>query len=159
MKLLNDKPMLLIGSPMCTDFCAWTHINHSKMPKEVVHERMKQARMHLSFRTKLYALQIQHGRYFLHEHPLGATSWKEESVRNILRKYGVVKVSADQCQYGLISRDQFGKGLARKAIGFMTNSPCLAQELQRKCPNRYGRIQHRHVTCTPTDCVELSAKD
>ena len=42
-KLLEDRPMLLIGSPMCTEFCAWSHLNHFRMPKEVVTERIRKS--------------------------------------------------------------------------------------------------------------------
>ena len=31
--LLNDKPLFLIGSPMCIEFTQWMHINHPRMPK------------------------------------------------------------------------------------------------------------------------------
>ena len=138
--------MLLIGSPMCTEFCTWTHINHKKMAAEVAKERLRKARAHSEFCTKLYALQIHHGRYVVHEHPLGASSWRDTCIERILGKHGVIKVKADQCQYGLLSRDIMGVGMVRKATGFMTNSPCVAMQLRKRCPNRSGKIQHKHVT-------------
>ena len=52
---------------------------------------------------------------------------------------------ADQCQYGLLSWDKLGRGYARKATGFMTNSLCVAEQLQQPCPNRHGPAVHRHV--------------
>lgn len=145
-KVLNDSPMLLIGSPMCIEFSSWMHVNHLKMPKDVVQERLKKARTHLEFCTKLYAIQIHHGRYFLHEHPAGATSWKEGCVQKIFGKDGVIHVEADQCQYGLMTRDRTGVGPARKTTGFMTNAPCIADNLKRRCPNRNGKIHHKHIT-------------
>ena len=59
---------------------------------------------------------------------------------------GIMKVTGDQCCYGLKSRDKQGEGLVRKTTGFMTNAPCIALQLQRKCPNRSGKVHHRHVT-------------
>lgn len=38
-----------------------------------------------------------------------------------------------------------GEAPARKATGLLINSPCIAMELQRRCPNRRGHMQHRHV--------------
>ena len=64
----------------------------------------------------------------------------------MLGKQGVIYVTADQCQYNLLSRDNQGEGLVKKATGFMTNAPCIAMQLQRRCPNKPGRIHHRHVT-------------
>ena len=115
------------------------------MAKEVVQERLRRARSHMEICTKLYALQIHHGRYFLHEHPQSATSWREECVQKILGREGVIYVFADQCQYGLVSQDDKGHGAVRKATGFMTNEPYIALQLQKGCPNRTGKIHHRHV--------------
>ena len=61
-KVMNDQPILLIGSPMCTEFCSWTYLNHQKMLKEVVQERLRKARIHLEFCAKLYLLQFHQGR-------------------------------------------------------------------------------------------------
>ena len=68
-RVLNDRPMLLIGSPMCTVHSVMNNVNHAHMPPEIVKERFNYARKHLRFATQLYKLQIQGGRYFLHEHP------------------------------------------------------------------------------------------
>ena len=57
----------------------------------------------------------------------------------------VVKVVGDQCCYGLKSKDQQGEGLAKKPTGFMTNSPCIALQFKRRCPNKEGYQIHRHV--------------
>ena len=58
---------------------------------------------------------------------------------------GVDKVIGDQCCYGLKAKGEEGKGPARKSTGFMTNSPCIALQLRRRCPNRVGYQVHRHV--------------
>ena len=47
--------------------------------------------------------------------------------------------------YGLQTRYKDTTGLARKRIGFMTNSVCIAQQLERRCPNKEGYIVHRHI--------------
>ena len=145
-KLLEDKPKLLIGSPMYIGFCSWTRMDQHKMAAEVVQERLRKARAHLEFCMKLYAIQIHHGRYFLHECPQSATSWKEARVQRILNHKEVIHVTADQCQYGLISKGKEGHGAAREATTFMTNAPHVAEQLQKRCPTKQGRIHHRHVT-------------
>ena len=93
----------------------------------------------------LYKLQMQEGRYFLHERPESASPWEETCVREVLGMKGVNKVIADQCRYGLKSSDKNGEGPARKSTGFMTNSPCIAMQLQRRCPNKGGYNIHKHV--------------
>ena len=59
---------------------------------------------------------------------------------------GVHKVIADQCRYGPQSNDKDGEGPARNAIGFTTNSPCIVAQLQRRCPDRGGYNDHKHIT-------------
>ncbi len=99
-----------------------------------------EAEVHLRFCCELYELQSRRGDYFVHEHPAGATSWKCECVRRIMAIPGVIATVADQCQYGLTSVDEQGPGAARKTTRFLTNSPHIAAELDRKCPGN-----HRHV--------------
>ena len=144
-KVLEDQPMFLIGSPMCTAFSVMNRINYAKMAPEEVKARVEYGRTHLEFCAKLYALQWKAGRYFLHEHPAEATSWQEDCIKNILEKEGVLRVTGDQCRYGLKAADKHRTGLARKRIGFMTNSVCVAQKLEKRCPNKPGNEVHKHV--------------
>ena len=57
--------------------------------------------MHIKFMMKLYAEQARNGRYFLHEHPASAISWKEETIASIAQDPSVHTVVAHQCMYGL----------------------------------------------------------
>ena len=76
-RLREDRPQLLVGSPMCTAFSTWQRINDKiRSPVTVAAER-KRAIEHLAFCVDLYREQMRHGRYFLHEHPAYASSWQE----------------------------------------------------------------------------------
>ena len=131
---------------MCTEVSSRMHINHLKMPKEVVHERLRIAKIHLEFCTKVYAMQLHHGRYVLHEHLAAATSWSEGCIRRIPSNDGVIRVSTDQCQYGLVTHDGSGVGAVRQATGFMTNAPCIVDKFRRKCLNILSKMRHKHIT-------------
>ena len=74
-KIEEEQPMLLIGSPMCTAFSAWQHINNSKRDPNVTSREYQRGLSHLRFCCEFYDYQVAHGRYFLHEHPAQATSW------------------------------------------------------------------------------------
>ena len=65
------------------------------MDPKKVEEKMREARMHLEFCMNVYRLQIKSGRYFIHEHPKSATSWREPMVERIAREDGVIKVDLD----------------------------------------------------------------
>ena len=145
-KVLTDQPTLLIGSPMCTAFSQMNNVNYPKMDPYEVERRIAHGRKHLEFCTKLYDLQWRVGRYFIHEHPAGASSWNENCIQQLLRKHGVTKVTGDLCQYGLTTTKEGVTGPARKRTSFLTNSPCIARQLSTKCPNKAGWMVHQHIT-------------
>ena len=57
-------------------------------PADVRREYLS-AMIHLRFVCELYNMQMQQGRYFVHEHPHAATSWREECIQSLLAKDGV----------------------------------------------------------------------
>ena len=83
---------------------------------------------------------------FLHEHPAGASSWHKECIKKIFNKHGVVRVVGDQCRYGLVSPEKGYIGPARERTGFMTNYPCIAAQLDKRCRNTKQHQVHQHVT-------------
>ena len=60
--LLRDKPLLLVGCPMCTAFSQLNDINCSRVPMEDVEQRIQHGRKHLEFCAKFYEMQWQVGR-------------------------------------------------------------------------------------------------
>ena len=145
-KLTRDKPLVIIGSPMCTAYGVMNRINYCKMPEEDVAAKLAYARRHLEFCATLYEIQWPNGRYFLHENPDGAWSWDEFVMEKFMSRAGVQKVVGDQCQYGFKSRDEQGIAPARKRTGFFTNAVCIAKWLSKRCPNSPHYQVHRHVT-------------
>ena len=129
-KIRADKPALVIGSPPCTVFSQLQRLNlsmQSQKWKDQYDIRRQQAIRHVEFCVKLYKLQISEGRYFLHEHPDSATSWKLPGVEELTKKEGVWVVRSDLCMYGLTTRRKEEEGPARKPTRFATNSWCLAE--------------------------------
>ena len=95
--VMEQKPGLLIGTPMCTAFSAWQRINNQRRDPDLVCKEYQRALTHLSFCCELYNIQLQAGRYFLHEHPQQARSWSEKVVQQLLAAPCVGKVTAHQC--------------------------------------------------------------
>merc|ERR1739836_354698 len=56
-KVLEDKPLVLIGSPPCTDWSMQMNLNWDRMDPATVAERKRTARVHLEFCAKLYKIQ------------------------------------------------------------------------------------------------------
>ena len=153
-RLRQEKPLFLVGSPMCTAWCTWQALNahRSKDPAKMQRERVR-ARLHLDFVMNLYREQVEAGRFFLHEHPAHASSWGEDVTRAILDLPGVGRVDADQCQYG--SEVTFGKYQGqpvKKPTGFMSNAPHLLRRLSKRCEAEGKRCSRRqggeHALCS-----------
>ena len=147
--VLQEKPMMLVGSPMCTAFCAWQKLNAHKRDPKVVQEEWQRAMVHLRFVCKLYAIQVAAGRYFLHEHPTGASSWKELCILDILGLPGVQRVNGDQCQYG---QETDAGNPVKKPTGWMSNAEEVLKMLSLRCTARQGECSRRqggkHEACS-----------
>ena len=63
----------------------------------------------MRFCIELYGLQIQGGRYFIHEHPDGATSWQMPETVKLLTQRNVGIVLFDMCQFGMAAERQRAK--------------------------------------------------
>ena len=146
--VLQDRPLLLIGSPMCTRFSAWQRINDKKRDPSVVAKEHVRAMVHIKFVMELYQLQAGAGRYLLHGHPAQASSWEEDVVRKTASMDRVRVVVGDQCQYGA---EGHGHRPSKKPTKLMTNSEHIAAALSKRCKGRFGNCsRHRggeHLLC------------
>ena len=69
--------MLLVGSPMCTQFPTWQYSNYSKNHnKTAIARAFAGACAHMRFVAEMYHELFESGTYLLHEHPRYATSWQ-----------------------------------------------------------------------------------
>ena len=76
----DQKPFFVIGSPPCTPFSSLRFLNkHKKSYKR----KLAEGRALLRFATEIYEVQVANGRHFLHEHPVGASSWKEACIKKL----------------------------------------------------------------------------
>ncbi len=69
-KLVREtKPFMLIGSPPCTMFSSLQNLAKARRDKKKTEKLMNIAKEHIEFCIELYMIQVENGRYFLHEHP------------------------------------------------------------------------------------------
>ena len=72
--LQHSRPVLLIGSPMCTAFSTWQRLNAAKSRRpEDMKRAYTEACVHIEFVVELYKDQLAGNQYFLHEHPMFAS--------------------------------------------------------------------------------------
>ena len=140
----REKPTLVVGSPLCTAFCTWQYLNNAKGDPEKIARAWAAAMVHLNFSCEVYSMQIDDGRYFLHEHPDKATSWRQKCVVQVLQREEVDTIVSDQCQYD--QKDNNGQPI-KKPTRWMSNAHEVLKSLGKRCKGRGGLCsmggQHR----------------
>ena len=129
-------------------------INKERRDPRDVERDIVAGRVHLDCCCMLYRKQMACGAHFLHEHPQGATSWSEPCIQAVLQLQGVRRVRGDQCQFGQVS--DTGNPI-RKATGFMSNSECVLDILNKRCFGRHGFCS-RELGGKHQDCIGRTAK-
>ena len=56
-KIKTERPLLIVGSPMCTAFSAWQYINNRKREGVIVNTEFQRALVHLEFCMDIYDYQ------------------------------------------------------------------------------------------------------
>ena len=114
------------------------NLNHPRMEKAVVEERLRVARVHLKYVIGLYKVQLKLGRHFLHEHPASAASWDTPEMKELLSQSGVHSVVGHMCCHGMrCPSDSPGSPslLVRKPTRWASSAPELLRRLGRRCTN------------------------
>ena len=75
------RPRMLVSSPPCTMYSDLQRLwNFKRMKASVCRARMKEANTLLDFGMTMCVLQGKAGRFWVHEHPNRASSWKRRTV-------------------------------------------------------------------------------
>ena len=135
----RDKPYAIILSPPCTMFSQLQNLNVKKGTDEWNMEFRRASRL-VEFAMEIANMQYNSGRYFMFEHPLGASSWQLPCVARMTSRPGVTSTVVDMCSYGLVATDENGEGLVRKPTRLLTNCPAVANGMVRRC--RGGHRRH-----------------
>ena len=151
----EERPMFLVGSPMCTAFTTWQVLNEQKHNVDQIKlaRARVEATMHMNFVTELYCEQVNNGRFFLHEHPAMASSWQLRCMKNLMSIPGVERVVGDQCQYGQSSIEPRCAGYpVKKPTGWLSNSKEILRGLDKRCTGKNGMCSkipgQMHAPCS-----------
>ena len=143
--IMQGKPMFVIGSPPCTAFSTMQNLSKGKRNPEVVEEELRQAKEHMRFCIEIYIMQVEARRCFVHEHPVGASSWDMKEMIELMMGEDVGTVTVDMCSFGMTATDKGREGPVQKATRIVSNSHEVLKRVDRKCPNRGGVKVHDHV--------------
>ena len=103
---------------------------------------MTEARLLLGFALSVYTWQVRRGRYFLHEHPASASSWKLEEVQAVRCLDGVTTMTCDACMFGMRAVDADGvERPVKKPTRWMSNAPRLLRSLGFRCDGKHAHTR------------------
>jgi len=142
----EGKPLFVIGSPPCTAMSTMQNLNKDRRDPKVVMAERREAEEHVRFCIRIYKVQMEGHRCFVHEHPSGASSWRMKEMVELMA-YGDVDVATvDMCQFGMTAATKEGEGPVRKRTKIISNSKEVLKKVERKCPNDGGPgAHHEHV--------------
>ena len=136
-----EKPTLLTGGPPCNTFSLLQGAS-----AEEDESKMRAARKLLHVAVQSYRRQHEEGRWFLHEHPEGASSWCDPEIIALQQSPGVSTVCGPMCSWDM-ELDDGTQQTTRvyKRTKWLTNSRRLASLLDRWCSDQLGNGYHVHV--------------
>eukprot|EP00971_Amphidinium_carterae_P242037 4805384-Amphidinium_carterae.1 len=141
------KPMLLVLSPPCTMFSALNRINKARVPDEVWQQRLRAGKELLQFAVFMAREQAVTERFFILEHPAGASSWKLDEVQSLKQDTGAEMIVFDQCRFNLRSPPADGSRPIQKRTCFLSNATeQVTNEFSQKfcnCSCKHRRIEGR----------------
>ena len=160
LKLIRDtEPVLVVGSPMCALFSPLQGLNWHKDPVRF-RKAYKQAVDHLLFCLEIYKLQVEGGRYFLHEHPARATSWQVPEMVKFIAENDLHLVNSVMCAFGMKIEDQH----VLKPTKWLTNCDAIAMALSVGCDGTHshlpliGGTRSRQAQVYPVDLCRTIVK-
>lgn len=146
--LAYEKPKFLTGSPPCDPFSALLNISKYRCDPAKREASFARGTRHLRTAMRFYNKQMDEGRFFLHEHPYGATSRDDTEMVKLQQRDGVFTVDGPMCFWEFVlGSTKHGYGHVHKRSRWVTNCRFLAKALDQWCSNQTGsRPWHRHLT-------------
>ena len=83
---------------MCATFSQLQNLSEWDDGKQ---RRWREAVEHIKFVVAMRRRQVREGKWFLREHPAGASSWGLAQTQELQEEEGVLTVAGDQRAYGL----------------------------------------------------------
>ena len=120
-KIVAEKPFLIMGGHPCA---TWTKSNASwsRMTQREKDDELHRARVHMQFVCRMYKLQHDEGRYFLHEHCQSELTWRKDCVEEIQEMTGAKLMS--------LSRGNCNLSSSEKPTVMVTKCPAIAFTLR-----------------------------
>ena len=103
--LQQDEPGLLIGSTLHDGLEELLETPFEEIGRDKLQGLINKYVEHLRNMVKLYEIQDDAGRAYVHEHPLPSWSWDLKFMKEFRRRKSTIIVCSDACQNGQWSID------------------------------------------------------
>ena len=117
-KIVAEKPFLPMGARPCANWRSKSKASWTRMTQREKDDEMHRAREHMQFVCRMYKLQHDEGRYFLHEHCQSELPWRKYCVEEIQEMTVAKLMSVRRGNYNLPSNE--------KPTVMVTNCPAIA---------------------------------
>ena len=124
----RERPKFIWAAPPCTEWCAFSRLNHS--PQERRRRRAKEVTF-LKFLSEVLDRQRAQGGHLAVENPRSSDMWRHPEVEHWIRVPGTYFAEVDLCQYGLLS--VVNGAPLRKGLSIFTTSSGLAEAIATRC--------------------------
>ena len=154
-KIVAEKPFLLTGAHPCANWRSKSNASWSRMTPREKADELHRARVHMQFVCRMYKLQHEEGRYFLHEHSQSELPSRKDCVEEIQEMTGakLMSVSQGSCSLPSIRRER-NVELNEKSTMMVTNCPAIAftlrvsaeaRFLNKRYPEHLERNEHKSI--------------
>ena len=106
-----QDPDLVTTSPPCDPFSPIQALNKGKYSAEEWEAIRGRGLRHLRVCMQVCKRQYDRGRYFLHEHPYPASSWREPMVDEVLALPRTILILSHMCKFGKVAARQLSDGV------------------------------------------------
>ena len=122
--ITTQKPLLVMGSPMCTMFSALQNLRRKSPEGDARYKYNLNNKMeHIRFYINTYQHQDENDIYDLHEHPATATSWQMPEMEALRASPNALETVSHLCAYGLETAVEGRRVLAKKPVIFRDKQP------------------------------------
>ena len=87
-KIVAEKPFLLMGAYPWANWRSKSNVSWTHMTRREKDDELHRARAHMQFVCRMYKLQHDEGRYFLHEQCQGELPWRKDCVEEFQEMTG-----------------------------------------------------------------------
>ena len=133
-KIVAEKPFLLIEAHPCANGRPKSNVSWSRVTQREKDYELRGARVHMQFVCRMYKLQHDEGRYFLHEHCQSDLPWRKDRVEENREMTGAKLMSVSRGNCNPPKREAHSDGNQSSSHCFHFPSFCEGSPPKQKIP-------------------------